>query len=83
MAAAGDVRGRVRYLHKLGVPWVRSSPGRGRVLRRADRARHGSSPRTARQLLTHIWKTAKGLDHEIPKWANVARRAGRARHQLG
>ena len=32
------------------------------------------------QLLTHIWKTAKGLDHDIPKWANgrTADRAGRA-----
>ena len=36
-------------------------------------AKLGSDPRRARQLFTHIWKTAKGLDHDIPKWANGPR----------
>ena len=30
----------------------------------------------------HIWKSAKGLDHDIPKWANAAR-TGAARTDFG
>ena len=55
----------VRYLHTGTV----CTPARPALL-----CRYGHTGRVARQLFTHIWKTAKGLelDHDSPKcWAGT------------
>ncbi len=87
----------VRYLHKFGVPWApvpARPPGLCRIWAYRGERRAGPGPghgarhrlTAARppgeQLLTHIWKTAKGLDHDIPKWANGRTAASRGAPDL-
>jgi len=64
--------GTVRYLQKSGV--CPQSGLRATLLADMGIAKLGRDPPgPARQLFTHIWKTAKELDHDIPKWANGPR----------
>ena len=88
--------GSVRYLQKSGLRsgLVVPKPGSATMAAvmgiepgLATAARATTEPpaslgRTARPRLTHIWKSAKGLDHDIPKWANAAR-TGATRTDFG